>query len=109
MNDRNETRQYPAVCFAAAAALMLPLLCFAAASAPGVDAVVDLARGAPGEFAADAMIRVAALDSVEKKQKIELLEDAFQRAASAQQQYKRRSAVGHLSGASAFLNRVYAQ
>ncbi len=95
--------------FLAAALVVLPALSLAAGRPPEIDAVIDLARGAPGEFAADAMIRVAALDSIGKKEKIELLEDAFQRASTAQQPYKRRSAFGRLSGASGFLNRVYAQ
>jgi len=64
----------------------------AAADAPAaIDALLDAARAAPAEFAADAMIRIAALDQLEKARRIELLEQAFQRASGAQQPYKRHA------------------
>ncbi len=82
---------------------------FAASPPSDIDAVIDLARGAPIEMAADALIRVAALDQVPKKRRIELLDQSFAMAASAPQPYKRRGAFPHPNGPAAFLNRVYQQ
>lgn len=90
------------------AAILVPLVC-AAASAPPVDGLIESARAAPAEFAADALIRLAALDQVEKARKIELLQQAFDRAAGAQEPYKRRAAITRFGGPSGFLNRVYGQ
>ncbi len=92
--------------------LLLSLSLYGAAetgSAPSIDPVVDLAHTAPPELAADALIRLAALDRVPKARRIELLEQAFQMAAASPAPYKRYSAVGHSQGPSGFLDRVYAQ
>lgn len=91
------------------AAILVPLVCTAAASTPPVDGLIESARAAPAEFAAEALIRLAALDQVEKARKIELLQQAFDRAAGAQEPYKRRAAITRFGGPSGFLNRVYSQ
>jgi hypothetical protein len=82
----------------------------AAADAPaGIDALLDAARAAPAEFAADATIRIAALDQLEKARRIELLEQAFGRASGAQQPYKRHATFLRSGSPSGFLNRAYGQ
>jgi hypothetical protein len=91
------------------AAILLPMLCAAAGAPAGIDALLDAARAAPAEFAADAMIRIAALDQLEKAHRVELLEQAFQKASGAQQPYKRRAAFLRLGSTSGFLNQAYAQ
>jgi hypothetical protein len=77
-------------------------------SSSAIDAVVDLTRGAPAELAADALIRLAALDQLPKKRRIELLEQAFQSAAASPVPYKKRSALTNAQAPSAFLERAYA-
>ena len=91
------------------ALLFLPLLRAAVAAPADLDALIDSARAAPGEFAADAMIRIAGTDKIEKPRKIELLEQAFQRASGAQQPYPRHAAPLRLDGSSSYWNRVYKQ
>jgi hypothetical protein len=91
------------------AAILVPLLCAGAGAPSEIDGLIDGARGAPAEFAADAMIRIAALDKVPKAQKIELLGAAFQRASGAQQPYKRRASIVRADSTGGFFNRVYAQ
>ena len=89
------------------ALLLLPALCLA--NSVTVDQLITMARAAPPEFAAEALIRIAALDKVENAQKIDLLEDAFGRAASAQLPYKRRAAIVKIPGPAGVFNRTYAQ
>ena len=91
------------------AAILLPMLCAAAEAPAGIDALLDAARAAPPEFAADAAIRIAALDGLEKARKIKLLEQAFQRASGAQQPYKRHAAFVLAGTPSGLLNRAYGQ
>jgi hypothetical protein len=73
-----------------------------------IDAVVDLTRGAPAELAADALIRLASLDQLPKKRRIELLEQAFQSAAASPVPYKKHSALARMQAPSAFLEHAYA-
>jgi hypothetical protein len=73
-----------------------------------IDAVVDLTRGAPAELAADALIRLAALDQLPKKRRIELLDQAFQSAAASPVPYKKHSALARIQPPSAFLEHAYA-
>jgi len=89
------------------AMILLPMLCAAAGAPAGTDALLDAARAAPAEFAADTMIRIAAFDQLEKARRIELLEQAFQKASGAQQPYKRHATFGRLNSSSVFLNRAY--
>ncbi|HJT89114.1 MAG TPA: hypothetical protein VJ732_14700 [Bryobacteraceae bacterium] len=88
--------------------LCLPLMC-AAAPQPALDGIIDLARSVPGEFAADAMIRMAGLQSFGKERKVALLEEAFWRATEAEEAYPRQSALASTTEPSRFLNRAYAQ
>jgi hypothetical protein len=91
------------------AVILLPMLCAAADAPAGIDALLDAARAAPAEFAADAMIRIAALGQLEKARRIELLEQAFQRASGAQQPYKRHATFVRPDTPSGFINRAYGQ
>lgn len=91
------------------ALILVPLLCAAAGAPSEIDGLIDGARGAPAEFAADAMIRIAALEKVEKARKIELLSEAFQLASGAQQPYKRRASILRVGTTGGFLNRVFGQ
>jgi len=91
------------------ALILLPMLSAAADAPAGVDALLDAARAAPAEFAADATIRIAALDQLEKARRIELLDQAFRMASGAQQPYKRHATFSQTGGSSAFLNRAYGQ
>jgi len=90
------------------AAILLPVFCLAGA-APSVDALIESTRNVPPEFAADALIRLAALDSVAESRKVELLQHAFDLAGAAQEPYKRRAAIARFGGPAGFLNRVYSQ
>ncbi len=89
--------------------LMILPLCWAAAEPASVTALIGEARSAPAELAADALIRIAGTNAVERDRKMELLEDAFQRAAGAQQPYRRRAALARSDGMAAYWNRVYGQ
>ena len=81
----------------------------ACAAGSDIDALIESARGAPPEFAADAMIRIAGTDKIEKNRRIELLEQAFERAAGAQEAYPRHALPLRLDGSSTYWNRVYKQ
>ena len=76
-----------------------------------IESLVDRARGAPAEFAADALLRIAASGKIEDRAwKRELLEEAFRRAGGAQQPLKKRAAGETPRGTPAdFLNRSGAQ
>jgi len=89
--------------------LLFPLLCAAADSPATANGVADMARKVPGEFASDALIRLASVESAEKAQRIELLNQAFERAAEAQEPIKRQPAILKVAGAASFLYRAYAQ
>jgi len=91
------------------ALILLPMLCAAADAPAGIDALLDAARAAPAEFAADAMIRIAALDKLDKARRIELLEQAFQKASGAQQPYKRHATFVRPGSPSGIVNRAYGQ
>jgi hypothetical protein len=71
--------------------------------------VIDMARHVSGEFGADALIRIAATGKLDKATRIQLLEEAFQRAAEAQQPLKRRVALLKAASASGFFQRAYQQ
>src|SRR5579863_5784152 len=91
------------------AVLMVPLLCSAAGAPPEIDSVLARARALPGEFAADAMIRIAALDGVEKARKVVLLEEAYRRASEAQEPYLRRAGITRIQGSAGFYTRAFNQ
>ena len=79
----------------------------------GLDAewqsLIDMARAAPAEFAADALIRIAASDRITAPLKRELLEEAFRRGPAAQQQYRRRAITPRHGAPSGFLDRAFRQ
>jgi hypothetical protein len=85
--------------------LFLPAICAAADLSP----LIDSARSAPPEFAADALIRLAELDSLPRARRIELLEEAFHAGGLAQAPSKRHSALSRQEGPARFLNRAYDQ
>jgi len=68
-----------------------------------------MAHGAPGEFAADALLRIAALEPLGSVRRIRLIEEAFSRAAEAQQPFKRRGAMLSVSSNAGFLERAFGQ
>src|SRR5579872_7092540 len=88
--------------------LLLTALCAPAAPAD-LDALIAAARSAPGEFSADALIRLASVDKLEKARRMELLDQAFQKAPSAQFPYKRHAAPMRQDGSVGYWNRVYSQ
>jgi hypothetical protein len=89
--------------------LMLPLLCSAGEAPAEVRAIADRASGLPAEFAADALIRIAGIEKLDKAVRIQLLEDAFRRAGSAQQPFRRRPASFRFDGISGYLDKAYSQ
>jgi hypothetical protein len=89
--------------------LFVPVLCVAADVAADARAAADRAVGMPAEFAADALLRIADLESLDKASRIRLLEDAFRLAASAQQPLRKRPATFRFDGISGFLEKTYAQ
>lgn len=93
----------------AVAATVISLVCAQAASTPAIDSLLEPARAAPAEFAADALIRLASLDQVDKARKIEWLKEAFDRASGAQEPFKLQAAIIRFGGPAGFLNRVYNQ
>jgi hypothetical protein len=96
--------------FLALSALLSLLTLPAPAAAPAdLDALIAAARSAPAEFSSDALIRIAALDQIEKDRRIELLVQAFQRASGAQQPYKRHATPLGTDGSVGYWNRVFSQ
>jgi hypothetical protein len=85
--------------------ILLPASCGAGDPALKIQSLIDQAMAAPGEFAADALLRISALDRIEEKQRIELLERAFERASEAREPYKRRVAI--LQPGSRFFKQAY--
>jgi hypothetical protein len=85
--------------------LLLPALCAAA----DLNSLIDAARAAPPEFAADALIRLAAVDSLPRTRQIELLQEAFAAGGHAQLPFKRHAAMARQDGPVRFLNRAFDQ
>jgi hypothetical protein len=102
---------FPFVCVPRTVWLVLVASMLWGESEPGtaIEPVVDLARGAPSELASDALIRLASLERLDKKSRIELLNQAFELAAGASQPFRRRAAALHSAGPAGFLDRAYAQ
>jgi hypothetical protein len=88
---------------------LLPTLCWSTTTSITVDQLITMARAAPPEFAAEALIRIAAIDKVEKARRIELLEEAFRRAGDAQLAYKRKASIVKITGPAGVYNRTAAQ
>ena len=92
-----------------AALFLVPLFAAAAITPAEVDAVVTAARALPPEFAADALIRVATIDTIAKTRRVELLDEAFRKAVQAEQAYRLRSAMMAAPAPVAFLSKVNQQ
>lgn len=88
--------------------LLVPVVCGAVVP-NDIAPVIDMARQAPGEFAANALIRIASTDKLDKSTRIQLFEEAFRRANEAQQPLKRRASILKVAGAAGFLQRAYQQ
>ena len=88
---------------------MVCALVRAGSAANPAQAVIDMAHGAPGEFAADAMLRVAAPPGLDRAARMQAIGDAFQRAAEAQQPFKRVNAMPNIASNAAFQQRAFAQ
>jgi hypothetical protein len=91
------------------ALLLVPAVCWAATTSVTIDELIGMARSTSGEFAAEALIRIAGIDKVEKPRRIALLEEAFGRAGEAQLPYRRRAAITQIPGPAGIFNRVYMQ
>jgi hypothetical protein len=91
------------------AALLVCLLSAAAATPSEIDGLIDQARSLAGEFAADGLIRIAGSEKLSAERKIELLNRAYERAAEAQQSFKRHAGVNPPGYAVGFINRAYEQ
>ena len=91
------------------ALFLLPALCWSTSTSVTVDQLITMARSVPPEFSAEALIRIAAIDKVEKNRRIDLLEEAFRRAADAQLPYKRRASIVKVAGPAGVYNRTAAQ
>lgn len=61
------------------------------------------------EFAADALLRVAALDALDRPRRERLIEEGFRRSAEAQQPLRRRNAMPYIASNAAFQQRALAQ
>jgi hypothetical protein len=94
-----------------AAFLWLPLLCAGAERPQDLVSLVDAARGVPAEFAADALLRIAAVDrkDVDKAWRIELVDEAFRYAANAHDPYNLRPYQVKSQGPGGFVERVSRQ
>jgi hypothetical protein len=80
-----------------------------ASFAGGSEALADRASALAPEFAAEAFIRIAGDSALDRERRIALLEQAFARAAAAEQPYKRRAALAVAAGEAGYWNRVYRQ
>jgi hypothetical protein len=79
------------------------------AAKTAIESALDMARATPGEFAADALLRIASLSSLDGAQRAKLIEEAFHRADEAQQPYKRRNAMPNIASNVQFQERAFAQ
>jgi hypothetical protein len=86
--------------------LLVPCVAFTAERPAEVVALVEKTRTVPADFAADAFIRLGTLNRLDKAWRMELLEEAFQRAAGAQDEFRRRPSSVEFEGQSGFLERV---
>jgi hypothetical protein len=99
----------PLFCSAICSALSTPFCSAAGVPPDEIESVIEMAHGAPGEFAADALLRIAALEPLDSARRARLIEEAFSHAAEAQQPFKRRSAMRSFSSNTGFLERAFGQ
>jgi hypothetical protein len=88
---------------------LLPLFLLGAAGTVDRNSVATLARQAPAEFAADVMIRLASSEKVDPHTRVELLTEAFRRAAEAQHPLKLRASITRIGSTGGFLDHAYQQ
>ncbi len=79
------------------------------AAGPDATTIIEMAHRAPGEFAADALLRIGALPSLSKEERSHAIQDAYQRAAEAQQPLKRVNSMPNRASNAAFEQRAFAQ
>jgi hypothetical protein len=91
------------------ASLVLSAVCAAAATPAEIDTLIAAARELPAEFAADSLLRLASLDQVDAPRRIELIRQAFEKGAQAQQPYKRHSILNLGQVTLPFQNKAYQQ
>jgi len=91
------------------ALFLLPIVLLGATGNFDPNTVSSLARQAPAEFAADAMIRLASSEKMDPHARVELLTEAFSRAAEAQRPLKLRASITRGGGTGGFLERAYRQ
>lgn len=89
--------------------VLLTAVAVCAATPVEIDSIVSAARSAPPEFAADALIRLAALEQLPKEKRLDLLQQAFDRAGGAQQPYQQHAAFVRNDGSTAYWNKVAGQ
>lgn len=89
--------------------IILVLLLPAFAAGADLNPLIDAARTQPPEFAADALIRIAGVESLPPARRVELLGEAFEAARHAQLPLKRHAALARQDGPIRFLNRAYDQ
>lgn len=92
-----------------AAFFLIPFCAAAAANPADVESLVTAARALPPEFAAEALIRLSGVDALPAARRVEILQEAFQKAGQAQLPYQLRSALMGLPAAAAFLSKVNRQ
>ena len=92
-----------------AAFFLIPVFAASATSPAELDSLVSAARSLPPEFAADALIRTSAIETLDRARRVQLLEEAFRKAGQAEQRYKLRSAMMGMPAPVAFLSRVNEQ
>src|SRR5579885_2145329 len=77
---------------------------------PEIQSLADQARSVPPEFAAEALLRLAASDKVTDRQwKHELLEEAFRQGGLSQQPWKRVAVNPRRDPSAAFQSKAFAQ
>ena len=92
-----------------AAFFLIPICAAAALSPAEAESLAGAARNLPPEFAADALIRLAGVDTLSGEQRAGLLEQAFRQAGRAEQPYRRRSGGGSAPEPAGFLNKANQQ
>jgi len=90
--------------------LALSAVCAVAAGTPAeIDSLIAAARDLPAEFAADSLLRLAAVDDVAAPRRIELIRLAFDKGAQAQQPLKRHSILNPAQTTVPFVNKANQQ
>jgi hypothetical protein len=88
---------------------LAPALAAATISPAELESLVATARTLPAEFSADALIRLSGIEALERTRRIDLLDEAFHKAAQAEQRFKLRSAITGLPAPVAFQTKANQQ